>query len=578
MYAYDLETTRIKVGTPRPLYITGHGHGWSVDGPVKNMAHLQRILVSRFLVDENRGCKYVAWNGNRFDGYIVAMALLTNRDYILHPYLTRSHQLRGLRVAHVKDSPKQAGWEFVCGIAMLGLEGVSLDKFLQNFAPEYRKLKEAIDFDKEEFDPGNKKHREYAYRDSEGLWYGMQRAQQIMLDTFNSPLGVTMGGACIKIFQANIPKGVEIKPLDATAEKIMREYVMRGGYCYCMRRYTGPVWKYDINQAYAAAMRESPMPAGQIIHSARGVYKAAKIFVAQVISGTHPNNPIPFYYRRKTASGVIKSVFAENEIKDTWLTSVEIHQLASEGWHLKIGGSYMWTKSFDMTEFVDRLETLRRTCEGGPKGAVGTMVKATGNHSYGKTVEENTPIEFILSDVQPEGYEPFFGEEDDDSPVEHVWYRFVEDSKPKEYHAVQLGAFITAAVRMKVRRVALLKPQSWLYADTDCVMFDSDVTHLLDIDEARYGAWKIEETGKPYRVITKKVYSEVMESGEMFPDKRSAKGLNVKKLDDAAFSAWSEGKPPVQDQIQRNNFLAVAQSAEMFRAQTRRGTSVEQPK
>lgn len=572
--AYDLETTRIAAGTPDPVYITASAPWFKVDGPVRSMRHLEKILVSQFLLDEYRGTKYVAWNGNRFDGYIVAIALLMNHDFIIRPYMTRSHSLRGIRIQRATDTPGQKGWEFLCGIAMLGLEGVSLDQFTANFAPDYRKLKDAIDFEKEEFDPKNKVHRAYAFRDSEGLWHGMEKAQQIMLETFDAPLAVTMGGVCIKIFAANIPPETLVFPLDPTCEGVFREYVMRGGFCYCARRYQGPVWKYDVNQAYAAAMRESPMPCGQMLYHPSGIYKNAMIYIAEV-EATNPDNRIPFYYRGLKGTR-IQSLFATTRIERTWLTSVEIAQLVDEGWKVRAFQSYQWAETFTMTEFVDRLERLRMTCEGGPSGAIGTMVKATGNHAYGKTVEESSAMEFLIADAPPkdQGWEPYFGDGSENEPIEHVWYRFTEETRPKIYHAVQLGAFITAAVRMKVRRAALLRPESWLYADTDCVMFDSDVTALLDIDPMRYGAWKVEETGKPYRVIAKKVYAEIMEAPDAKPKKRSAKGLNVRKLDDQAFEAWFNGAPPVQQQIQRNNFLAVSQSAAMFRAQQRRGTAV----
>ena len=125
---------------------------------------------------------------------------------------------------------------------------------------------------------------------------------------------------------------------------------------------------------------------------------------------------------------------------------------------------------------------------------------------------------------------------------------------------------------MVVRRAALLSPDSWLYADTDCVIFSTDVTARLDIDAKRYGAWKIEEQGAHYQIIAKKVYTEVGAPGYL---KRSAKGMNVKRLTSEDFAEWFEGRPPVQDQVQRNNFLKVMQGAEMYRAQTRRGTAVE---
>jgi hypothetical protein len=573
--AYDLETSRIAKGTPRPCYITAYnpeqGRDFVCDSPISSMPHLAEILTNQFLIEETEGCKFVAWNGNRFDAYFIAAALVTSLDFTLRPYLTRSHALRGLRVTRKGSGPKSKGWEFLCGIAMTGLEGVTLEKFLLNFAPDHAKLTGVIDFEAgQEFDPRDPLHREYAMRDSVGLWHGMNRAQQIMIENFDQPLTVTMGGACIKIFQANLPREVSIKALDPSAEITFRHYVMRGGYCYCARRYEGPIWKYDLNQAYAAAMREAPMPCGGAIYNPNGVHRSARVYVARV-EGTNPDNTIPFYYRAEVG-GRIKSLFGVDHIKPTWLTSVEIEQLRAEGWTLKISEAYQWAESFTMQEFVDRLELTRTTCDGGPAGPIGTMVKATGNHSYGKTVEETAPIEFLISSEQPDGFEPFYG--DGSAQIENVWFRFDDNPREKEYHAVQLGAFITASVRMKVRRAALLRPDSWLYADTDCVIFDSDVTAMLDIDAKRYGAWKIEELGTPFRIIAKKVYAEITPP-DVKPKKRSAKGLNVKKLDGADFEAWYHGTPPVQDQVQRNNFLLVMQGLDMFRHQRRAGTAIE---
>ena len=197
------------------------------------------------------------------------------------------------------------------------------------------------------------------------------------------------------------------------------------------------------------------------------------------------------------------------------------------------------------------------------------MVKATGNHSFGKTAEQILPIEYILAAECPPDCVPYYGDGSD--PIEHIYYRIDDDRKPKAHHQPHIAAWITSHVRMVVRRAALLAPQSWLYADTDCVVFATDVTSRLDIDSSRYGAWKIEESGTVYELIAKKVYSQV---GGKNP-KRSAKGLHVNKLSAADFSAWFDGKPPVQKQNQVQNFLSVLHGAEMFRKQTRKGTRVE---
>lgn len=576
MVAYDFETTRIEAGTPRPLYITAFGlkPECFVECAIDNMQHLHSILENQFLTPELDGVKFVAWNANNFDAYFVASALVTDPKYTIRPYLTNNGSLRGMRIMITEfiddagDYPKTApSWEFLDGMAMLGFAGLSLEKFLQNFAPEKAKLTGVIDWDKEGFNAKNPLHREYAMRDSEGLYYGMVAAQNILIDKFNQGLAVTMGGICIKIFQAHIDSSVRVFAPPEALETVIRTHAMRGGYCYCVKRYQGPVWKYDLNQAYAAAMREAKLPQGQAFHTPRGVHKYASIYIARV-TGTNPANKIPFYYRTEI-NGRMKPQFSGTEIYDTWITSIEVDQLRCEGWQINVIESWCFPSHFNMREYVDKLEVLRMTCEGGPSGPIGTMVKGVGNHSYGKTVESLTPINYLLCAETPPGYLPYYLD-GDVNPLEHIFYQFIapEDVREKEYHQPQLGAFITAYVRMVVRRAALLNPDAWLYADTDCVVFSEDMTSQLDTDAKRYGAWKIEEQGTEFQIIAKKVYINRVTG------KGSAKGMNVRRLTPADFDQWFHGKPPVQEQTQRNSFLSVMRGAEMFRTQSRSGTGV----
>lgn len=570
MIAYDLETTRIAAGTPQPLYITAYSENpqYALEMPIRNMDHLRELIITEFLMPEFMGVKFVAWNGNNFDAYFIAAALLTSDDYIIRPYLNKGNQLRGMRVMMREDLGKpmssQSNWEFLDGMAMLGMPTTSLEKFLATFAPNYKKLKEAIDFESEEFDATNRKHREYAMRDSVGLWHGMNRAQHILIDAFNQPLTVTVGNACIKIFKAHIPDDKVIYPLTAECEEIVREWVMRGGFCYCVSRYHGPVWKYDLNQAYAAAMREARLPAGNTIHSSRGINQFAIVYIAR-ISATNPRNKVPFYYCANI-NGRIRALFGMTEIFETWLTSIEIEQLKREGWKIIVHESFCWDDYFSMKDFVDKLERIRTTCEGGPSGPIGTMIKAVGNNAYGKTVSQAPNESLLLSKQRPSGYAQYFG--DQNAPVENVWVTF-EEKTPQDYEQPHVGAFITAHVRMVVRRAALLAPDAWLYADTDCAVFSRDVTALLDTDAKRYGAWKVEAAGVEYKIIAKKVYYDLAAK------KGNAKGLNVKRLTEADYLAWFDGSPPTQTQVQRQNFVKVMAGLEMYRNQTRRGTAIQ---
>lgn len=554
MIAYDLETTSIAKGTPRPLYLTACGAGFWFSGEVVGSAHLLEVLTARFLTLEFAGCRFVAWNGNKFDVYLIALALLKSPDYILRPYLTRSKNLRGLRVILRADD--KSSWEFLDGISMLGIQK-PLAEFLKTFAPTFEKL-EGPDFEHEQFNPRNPAHVKYAERDSEGLFHGLEKARSIMVENFAIDLCPTIGNMGIKILQRHMPQFVECWKPPAQALRAIRDQVMRGGFCFCVHRYSGPVWKYDLNQAYAAAMREAKLPAGRCIYSVN-LHPYADVYIARV-RAHNAHNRIPFYYRDMEKG---RSVFGLQEIGETWLTSIEIAQLKREGWQVEIFESWFWESGFKLKEYVDRLETLRigdglsPAGTRDPKDAQGEMVKMIGNNSYGKTVEQLDGLELILSAEQPEGFSPYPVDNDDalEPGLEYVWYK-IGTPMLREYHQPQIGSFITAQVRMVVRRAALLNPDAWLYADTDCVMFKQPAT--LDIDLKRYGAWKVEAEGERYKIIAKKVYTS--DDGKT----RHAKGMNVRKLTDEDFDKWLSGTAPRQKQMHRQNFVKVISGFDMF--------------
>src|SRR3972149_2229918 len=88
--AYDLETTRIKEGTPELLYITAFSDDMKISAPIKGknrLQHLCDILEAHFLIPERNNTRFIAWNGNSFDAYFIAKALLCSDRWILRPYL-----------------------------------------------------------------------------------------------------------------------------------------------------------------------------------------------------------------------------------------------------------------------------------------------------------------------------------------------------------------------------------------------------------------------------------------------------------------------------------------------------------
>ena len=568
LIAFDFETTPIKNGTPEVLYLTAHGENnykisIPIQGKSKNKLKLLRdVLEQHFLTEENNGAQFVGWNANKFDSYFIAKALLESDKWMLQPYMTASKALRGVRVKEKIPSLycekskrfKSLSYEFLDGIAMTGVS-VTLAKFLKTFAPNFEKL-DAPNFEAgEHFNSKNKKHVLYAERDSEGLYHGMQKVSEIINDLTGLELKPTVGNLAIRHFMDNIPEGVILNRPTDNLLQILHGDVKRGGYCWAMRQYHGPVWKYDINQAYAAAMRDAELPAGdcaitdQYLAGMPGIYDCT-------LSRAKPCK-VPFYYKHEK-QGLFS--IGKKPVR-TWITSTEIEHLKRDGWQVETHNGYVWQSSFNMRKFVDRLEKLRLTDKDGPKGPLGTMVKALGNNAYGKTLERIWGQEFVFSKERPDGYDLY------DSFNPDASFIFSRDRKsfPKKYHLPQIGVFVTAYVRCIVREAAIKEQDHFLYADTDCVMFSKPVMHL-DVHKTRYGAWKQEADGYTIIVIGKKVYHS--------EDGSKAKGLIVKNLTEQDYRLWLKGKLPIQTQCQRQNILTFLSGKDMFKTLMRKGTDV----
>lgn len=566
--AYDLETTRIESGTPSVLYLTVYGDNqYKVSIPIsgKNKKkNFCQILEQHLLTEENNGSRFIAWNGNKFDAYFIAEALLESDRWTIQPYMTASKALRGLKIKEKRNDNmprkhKLLQFEFLDGMAMTGITA-PLKKFLKTFSPDYHKL-EGPDFEQgQEFDFNNKRHVEYADRDSEGLYHAMLKVKDIIYDLTELDLKPTVGNLAIKHFMNNLPEGVEIKrPCERVLEHLHGP-LKKGGYCWAARQYHGPAWKYDINQAYAAAMRDAALPCGDLVHS--NLYEENKPGIYHVEVERKSKCKVPFYYKDEKGIGT----FTLGKKVKCWITSIELEHLKKDNWTVNVITGYYWRNSFNMKSFVDKLEKLRSTDKDGPSGPLGTMVKALGNNAYGKTLEQIWGDEFIFSKDKPEGYSLY----DAFDPALKYVYARERKSFPKKYHVPQIGAFITAHVRCIVREAAMYDEDNFLYADTDCVAFTRKARHL-HLDDNRYGSWKTESAGEENIIIGKKIHYK--EGGRV-----TAKGLIVKNLTKQDLIDWLAGKIPIQIQTQRQNILKFLGGCAMFKTLERKGTDVSKLK
>ncbi len=557
LIAYDLETTAIAKGTPTPLYITAYGEDFDISAELGDLESLAQILVDEFLVSEQIGTYFVAWNANHFDVYFIGLSLLrytsrVNQRYLIRPFLTKNGALRGMCIEDAHDKDRR--WFFLDGMAMTGAGGIKLEKFVETFAPNYPKLK-TIDFEAgEKFNSKNPEHIRYAERDSEALFHAISNCDSTIRSIVNHGLTATIGNLGIKFFRSQIPKGVLIKTVPEELEWPLRNIAFRGGYCWVQRRYTGPVWKYDINQAYAAAMRDARLPCGT--GGWTNHYHDDKAGIYHVFISRSMPSLIPFYYKSIEKHPIGLFTTGDHPV-ETWITSDEVAQLKSEHWLVEIIRGYVWQSHFNMNEMVGKLEALRLSDPAGPSGPLGTVCKYLGNNSYGKTVERLGGFELVMCAERPEG-EGWHYYDAENPFMDFVWTRRGDrDRLDKDYHKPQLGTFITSHNRMVLRRAALGDSAAFLYADTDCATFSRPVKHI-EIHPGHYGKWKLEVSGDIYIIQGKKVYCSL--DGNV----KHAKGLHTKKLLVADFERWHRS-PPVQEQLQRQSFVKVAGGADMFK-------------
>lgn len=578
MIAYDLETTNIKEGTPTVRYLTAYCGVVNASVGRKNVT-LSEVKIScairgntrgealsdylstletNLLIPDYKNCRFIAWNGNKYDALLTAQALLLSDNWEVHPFLTKSKSLRGMRVIG-RNEKAGLEFEFLDGMAMTGLDtvGMPLKKFLKLFAPDYAKLD--FDFDKQEFDPDNPEHVAYAERDSEGLWHAMQAVNDKMIKLTGNELQATMGRAAINYLVSQMPEGKQVWRPHTEAFDIIHDRAKRGGYVWIAKQYKGKVWKYDLNQAYAGAMRDCELPCGSMV----GVheYQDGQPGVYRCTIQRQNSSAIPFYYKDADTGA---ANFTSGARVTTWILSTEIDHLLMDDWEVEIDEGYAWSDSFNFADMVNNLERERFSDPDGPGGPYGIVIKTLGNSSYGKTLERLDGISLVLAKQCPDGYVKYAQMGDD--PV----YAKDEGQSFAPYHQPQIGAFITAHVRIQVREAALAMPEHFIYADTDCVVFSAPATHL-DIDPRRYGAWKAETEGVEYCFIGKKVYFGADGS-------RHAKGLRIRDVSDAEFNAWYAGDVPKQKQLQRVNFLKMVAGQDMFRYLERAGTDVRKLK
>lgn len=561
--------------TPLPKYLTVVGRDIMLS---ENLHHsyerLAFLLRTNFLRPTFVGARFNAWNANRFDVRLMFNSVVDFLpDYGIEPFIAKTGAIRGARI-FLNEKPSWF-WLFLDGMTMTGLTKTPLKKFVEIFAPHVPKLSGAVNFEIEEFDSTNGSHVAYAERDSVSLFAGLGECENQTQSFTGFPLSPTVGRLAIKYFATQIPPKISIWRLKGEWNDIVKNYGYRGGYVFTAKKYHGPLYQYDLNQAYAAAMRDARLPCGTAWEVSR--YDNERVGVYVCILWRDGLSRIPVFLRRcdgwnTTGQGmgeVGESAWAVAGRTRTVLLSNEIDTLTEYGWHIEIEKGLVWNDSFNMAAMVDALEEKRSD---NPSGPLGTICKMLGCNAYGKTVEQIPDLRYCITAGNPrtdkENWLPTFPESDS---LGNFWTLHRSEAQGERvYHVPQIGAFITADVRMRVYRAANLRADCFIKADTDSVAFSEPVD--LPLHKWEYGKWKKEYDGTEAIVIGKKVYAT--RDTEFHP---TAKGLSTRYLTWEDFEEWFENdNPPRQIQTQLQSWKkGIGVEAPMFSLLEKRGSNVK---
>lgn len=534
--AWDLETTPIKPEeTPRPLFLTAYGKDIKISEPIQSYEHLGQLFLDRLLIPKYKGFRFVSYNGNRFDNYIVSIGLLKCEGIQIIPLIARD-QIRGIVLKRDKMR-----FTLDDGMSMLGFDG-SLNDLATQFLGEQK--------EKGVENGVWNGSVEYAENDSRILYESLEEAQKYLFKFGLGSLQTTAGSTAKFFFRSQMPEEKFCRTPPPHTREVIHKSAYRGGFAWADRQYKGKAYKYDINSAYPSAMRK-PLPSGRCFKTSN--YQAGKLGIYHC-EGVLKTN-VPFYFSPYT-DGLKRhrGSYACKTLMPCWLASPEIEQLKSEGAKIKIISGYFWEDSFSFKNAIDQLEKLRAK-----GGALKAIAKAIGNSAYGKFAQRGNNEEYQISHLKPsKGWFRYdaFGE------YKNLWVTpNIKKHWTNDFYQPQLSTFISAYVRMELRRAIIKQGAAFLYCDTDSMILTQRAKGI-EIHPTKFGAWKCEAINHEMVIVGRKTYADLTALNVV----SSCVRLSV---DDVV--KWLEGQTPKTEMQTRTNYLNALFGEPMFKQIYRSG-------
>lgn len=451
------------------------------------MAELWRVMVYY------KSHEWCAHNGNYDWRYLLPW--LDSMGYDLEIFLATDSKIMSVEC---------------CGVKMRDsylLFPQSLKKFTKQFAPGY--VKKDLDFDKEEFDPNNETHIDYAITDVKGLCIALFNFRKSFTQIWGVTPNWTMASSAMKAWLTTLKNPVQ--PASRNYENFFR-HCYSGGYVAPL--FTGAVngaITFDINSSYPAAMRKG-IPAGSPMICKGDDYDKNEPGFWVIDVETPGDLIVPVLpYRgeeiHKNFRSLSKwplpkkgSIYPKGNFR-TVASSIEVNFARSVGYKIKpVYGLVFDELIYPFNSFVNTCESLRKQYKGTPNEIV---VKGTQNSLYGKFGMMRVRRVVCKEPEEPELLEGW-------TPLDALGerYGFIVEQNEDMITAPYIAAWITANARISLfETIYKIGPTNVLYCDTDSITVRPETNTDLIPCSGNYGDFKLEKVWEVFRAHAPKVYA-----------------------------------------------------------------------
>ena len=442
---------------------------------------LTQFFIDKILTARNDRKIIYAHNGFRFDYKRLSLKRLSEEGYNGKIIKDKAHNYKSIEVE--KD-----GLKFWLQDTAVKFPS-SLKKLLKTFAPHLPKGD--LDLSKTIFDVSNPAHRQYAIRDSEGLYFAIEKIDRMMQDLFGISFHdrPTAPGLALHAFKT-FCKANKIKYPSISKEQaaLFRESYFGGQTLALDCNWHEDIIALDIHSSYGAAMLNNPMPYGSPIHFKCGpghvladdvLYKARVYVSRETFPSLKAYAKVDGKTKKGNIAGAISGMWWGRELRLARAFGAVIQAL-EEGWR--------WSETTDILQrFIAKIVGLREE-KGSALDALGKLFQ---NSLYGRFSQGDIEEDTFFGYSRPDGGAIHYNPETD--ALEDYIYSLPHDSEKDRPAPIHWGSSITMLGRVNLNSAILCKPEAVHYCDTDSIFIDrADLPHFSHLLGDDYGQWGIE--------------------------------------------------------------------------------------